>query len=114
MRKRYSLFALFSFLSAGVFAQDLIVASINTPNVACGHTSSEVVSILVLNVGGATALAPYTISYSVNNGAPVTQNITGASNNISSPLGSKSFNFTTTVNMSSPGIYNFKAWVTLA
>ena len=104
-----SLILPFHFLSA----QDLSVSFIISPSTACGHTNAEPVTIFIQNNSGIPATVPYTISYQVNGGAIITENVVNPGDNIGvAPSNTKTKVFATTVNMTTPGVYNFKAWVT--
>jgi gliding motility-associated-like protein len=92
-------------------AQDLSVVFITAPSTACGHTNSETVTIQLFNAGGVRVKPPYTITYRVNGGLPVVQ--AAAAGDSIDPGNFLFKSFATTVNMSTPGIYNFQAYVTV-
>ncbi len=113
MKKRIFLFGLLCAFSGAIFGQDLRVILINQPSTACGHTNSENVIITINNASGTdTAFAPYDITYTINNGTPVTQTITGSANDIL-PGGFSFQTFSTTADLSSAGVYDFKSWATI-
>jgi gliding motility-associated-like protein len=92
-------------------SQDLSVVFITSPSTACGHTNSETVTIQLFNAGAVQVKPPYTITYRVNGGPPVVQ-VAAIGDSINA--GAFLFkSFSSTVNMATPGIYNFQAFVTV-
>lgn len=84
---------------------DFAALSVDMPGlIAAG---SNTVAGTVINVGG-SAINSLTLNYSINNGAAVTQNVTGL--NIA-PLAQYSFNHGTPWVTSGSGTYNVKVWV---
>lgn len=91
---------------------DLSLLLINQPITACGHTSSETVSISLFNPSSGTVKPPYNIVYvNHNTGDTVVQAAAAGDSVQASSFFGK--NFVTTVNMAVSGVYNFSAWVEL-
>jgi hypothetical protein len=103
--------------SSHLLAQDLALAlpagEILQPVSGCSLGSNENVSIRIFNFGTALpAGSLFTVSYTINSGAPVSELV-----QLTSPLLShSSFNYTFTLqtNLSAPGNYIFDASVSLA
>ena len=79
------------------------LTAVTAPNNAsgCTLTSTEPVTVTVFNYGGA-AITDYTVSYSINGGTPVVENVTGA--NIA-PASSVDYTFTQTADLSALDYY---------
>lgn len=90
-------------------ANDLGVASILTPSGTCGLSATTQVQVRISNFGSA-AQTSIPAAYRVNNGPIVTQTFTG---NLASGQ-TADFTFSTTSNLSAPGVYTIKAWTTLS
>ncbi|MGQ9846187.1 MAG: fibronectin type III domain-containing protein, partial [Bacteroidales bacterium] len=86
---------------------DLAVTQIIQPSSGCGLTANEPITIKVKNL----ATQPYTninVSYSINNGTPITPEIISQTLN---PGDSLTYTFTTTADLSAYGNYTIKAYV---
>lgn len=59
------------------------------------------------NISASTTVTSYEIGYRIDNGTPVTENISGQTLN---PGNFVTKNFSTPLNMSTPGIYTLKVW----
>ncbi len=85
---------------------DFAALSVDMPNlIAAG---SNIVSGTVINVGGNT-INSLTLNYSIDNGAPVTQSVSGL--NVA-PLGQYTFNHGTPWVSTGSGTFTVKVWVT--
>jgi hypothetical protein len=94
-------------------AQDLSVVQIVSPQSGCALGANENVVVNVRNFGpNLPAGASFAVSYTINAGSPVTENVV-----LAAPLLSNSmfgYGFTTAANLSTPGTYFFDASVSLA
>jgi len=83
------------------------LTAITAPNNdgGCTLTATEPVTVTVFNYGGA-AITDYTVSYTVNGGTPVVENVTGA--NIA-PATSADYTFAQTADLSSLDYYTINA-----
>lgn len=88
---------------------DLSMISIDSPNTSTTLTSSESIVVSIKNEGINTETG-FQVSYSINGGTTVTESpaITLAPNEIAQ------YTFTTTANLSAPGVYSITATVTMA
>lgn len=92
-------------------ARDLDVKVMTAPTTTrCGaYTANETVAVFVTNAGSQPA-SNFTMSYTVNGGTPVVQNVTRTI-----PSGdTATIFFTTPANLSARGIYNIRAYSTWA
>lgn len=92
--------------ASGINAQ---LRRIVSPVSACGMGANEVVRVRVANVGG-TTINGYTVCYKIGAGAPVCETVSTTILACDSVL----HTFATPANLSVPGQYNFKAYVTVA
>jgi hypothetical protein len=83
-------------------------SALGLPASACGLSATQPISFTINNVG-TNPIGPFQVGYSINGGAPVFENFTGTL----APSTNQVFTFATTANMSTPGLYNVKAWVTV-
>lgn len=90
-------------------ANDIGVLRIESPNSACGLSAAETVTVKIFNYGGASQ-SNFPVSYTINNGTPVTETVTQtlASND------SITYTFTATANLATPAAYNFAAFTGLS
>jgi hypothetical protein len=89
-------------------ALELGLTALQSPTSGCDLTTTETVTIDILN-SGQNAASNFTVGYSVNGGAFVTATIAG-------PLasaGTQTYTFTTTANLSAAGPHTVKAFVNL-
>jgi gliding motility-associated-like protein len=111
--KRILTLLAFLFLSAGISAQDLSVIAIPAPVSGCGLTSTQAVTIRIFNYGpNLPAGSSFNVSYTINAGVPVVELLTLSSNMLTNST--LNYTFTTTANLSVPGIYEFDATVSIA
>lgn len=117
MVKRYAVLAGFIFLSYfNSFSQDLALASpvgnFSSPVTGCSLTSTETVTVNMFNFGSnLPAGTAFQVSYTINAGAPVVENVV-----LSSTLLANStftYTFATPANLSVPATYTFTATVSL-
>jgi len=71
-------------------------------------TASEAVKLTIKNLDDVTSSGSYNLSYQINGGSVITETV---NTNINS-LATFTYTFTATANLSAPGTYQFKAWVT--
>jgi hypothetical protein len=88
---------------------DAQMKRIVSPVSACGMTSNEVVRVRIANVGG-SPINGYTACYKIGAGAPVCETVATVIPSCDSVL----HTFATPADLSVPGQYNFKAYVTVA
>lgn len=118
MIKRYAAVAGFIFLSHfNIFSQDLAltapIGSFSSPITACNLSSTETVTVNLFNFGSNLPMGTsFDVSYTINGGAPVTENVVLASTLLANST--YTYTFTTPANLSVPGTYTFTATVTLA
>ena len=98
-------------------AQDLALAApsgiISSPVSGCGLTSTETVSVSIFNFGTTLpAGTVFTVSYTVNGGAPVNEMVTLTSSFFGNS--SYAYSFSTKANLSVAGTYTLTASVSLA
>lgn len=87
---------------------DAHLKRIVSPVSACGLTSNEVVRVRIANVGG-TPINGYTVCYKIGANTPVCETVSTVIPSCDSVL----HTFATPANLSVPGQYNFKAYVTV-
>ncbi|MCT8339632.1 GEVED domain-containing protein [Flavobacteriaceae bacterium TK19130] len=88
---------------------DIGVSSILSPNSGENLTASETVTVTINNYGGEPQ-SDFDVSYTINDGTPVTETVAG-------PLEGNSdvdYTFTQTADLSAFGTYNFTAYTDLA
>ena len=90
-------------------SEDISAVSIDGPSSSCAMSGQEVISATVENLGGNDVYA-FNLSYSVNGGAAVTETIADTL----LVGGTLSHDFTTTVDMSTPGLYEIVVFTTMA
>jgi hypothetical protein len=90
-------------------SQDAELFSIVSPTSGCGLSASEIVEVKVVNAG-ITSISNFPVSISVNNGTPLTETITATL----LPQDTLLYTFTGTVNLSTVGAYNLKAYTALS
>lgn len=76
------------------------------PRSDCAMTAAEQVGVRIYNAGADT-LTSFNVSYRINNGAIITE----AVSTVLLPVDTLDYFFTTTANLSTPGNYVFKFWV---
>lgn len=97
--------AIDDFVLTDILPNDLGVSALIAPNDGCGLTATETLSIRVENFG-TQAQDTLRIGYKINNGTPVLQTVI---QNLASKQ-STVLNFSTTANLSTPGIYTIKTF----
>lgn len=111
MRKILLFFIPLVALAGIIKAQTNLAATFVFPGVSsCSLTGNQSVSVGVFNSFTSTNLSnvPFNISYTINNGPPVTE---VANFPTLGPSQSAVYTFTTLANLSSPGVYNFVAYI---
>lgn len=88
---------------------DAGVTALAQPSSGCILSGSESLAVEVSNFGGDT-LFTWTVSYSLNNGAAVTETV----NDTLAPSGSHTYTFSATEDLSNDGSYTIEAWVNIA
>lgn len=88
---------------------DLALVSIDSPQSSATLTASEIITVTIKNEGTGTETA-FNVSYSINGGTPVVQNVGSLS---LTPNQLASFSFTATADLSQPGPYNIVASVNM-
>ncbi|MBU0763238.1 MAG: hypothetical protein KJ607_00220, partial [Bacteroidetes bacterium] len=90
-------------------SKDIGVTVISSPVSWCGLTSAETVTVTVENFGE-TTVNNFDVSYTIDGGAPVTENVTSTL----SPGATLDYSFTATADLSGLTSYDFEAYTTLA
>jgi gliding motility-associated-like protein len=116
MRKLFTGLLFMSLLQSAQ-SQDLAMApplgTFLAPVSGCSLTANETVTIRIFNAGAMLpAGTSFNVSYSVNAGAPVTELITLGANFASATT--LTYSFTSTADLSAPGVYSIDATVSLA
>jgi gliding motility-associated-like protein len=93
-------------------SQDLRLFSLASPASGCMLSNQENVSIVVINVGPTISGGSFDATYTLNNGAPVTETILLPPNFNNGSLISYTFN--ATADLSVPGTFSFDAYINLA
>ncbi|MEG2665667.1 MAG: choice-of-anchor J domain-containing protein, partial [Bacteroidales bacterium] len=70
-------------------------------------SNKEAIGIEVYNYSSEVEIPNYTLSYSINNASPITESI----NTPLAPKATKTYTFNTKADLSNPGLYFIKAWV---
>ena len=91
-----------------LFTNDVGVSSITAPVTGSNLTSSEIVSVIIENFG-AISQTNIPIYYSIGGAPPISETYTDTLN----PGASRTYNFTTTADLSVLGTYNFTAYTNL-
>ena len=84
---------------------DIALISIDSPVTGCGLTATETITVTISNAGS-TVMDTIPVSYSLDGGAVVTDTIIATLN----PGDSLTYSFTTTADLSTPGVYTIDAW----
>jgi len=115
MKKIITLLSLVLISKFSVGQQDAALAppsgSFTSPVSGCSLTSTENVTIRIFNYGPGSITTPFNVSYTINGGAPVVENIPAP--NIPQNT-SFTYTFTTKADLSVPGTYSFDATVSVA
>jgi len=91
--------------SFAVLSSTLDIAATNAPtSLSIGNNS---IAVSYANLTSGTTISSLDIGYNVNNGTPVTQSLSSLS---IAPGTSGSTNFSTLLNISTPGVYTLKVW----
>ena len=90
-------------------AQEAKMMALTAPADGCGLSTTEAVKVKFKNTG-TQPITSINLSYTVNNGAPVTA--TAAPINVL-PGDSLTYTFAQTANLATPGAYSFVAWCNL-
>ena len=114
--KRYLLLLFFIVSILSHRAQDLALAfpngAITSPSSGCGLTATETVAVSVYNPGTTLPVGTsFTLSYTLNGGAPITENVTLTS--AFSQNTSFTYSFTAKADLSVQGTYTLTASVSL-
>ncbi len=88
---------------------DIGVTQILSPTTGYNKSNNESVSVIVKNYGASTVNS-YDVAYTVNGGTAVSQSVTTSI----APFAVDTISFTTTVDMSTQGSYNFNCYTVLA
>lgn len=115
MRKLFTGLALMSLFNA-TYAQDLAMApplgTFLSPASGCSLSSTETIEIRIFNAGPTLpAGTNFTVSYTINGGAPVTEMVVLGANLINNTT--FLYTFTTLADLSVPGVYSIDANVSL-
>lgn len=92
------------------YGQDIGLVNISTPVTGCMLSANENITVQIFNFGP-NINNNFNVSYILNGGTPVTETIVLGSPFLSSS--SYTYTFTSQANLSTPGIYTFKAYTTL-
>lgn len=112
MKRLVTLFAVL-FLSVTAFAQDLSVIAITEPVSGCALTANESVTIRIFNFGpNLPAGTSFNVSYTINAGGPVTENVVLGSTLLTNST--LNYTFITPADLSIAGTYTFTATVSIA
>lgn len=90
-------------------AKDLALVSIIDPASSCGLVSNQIIKLKVFNNGSQPA-SGYSINYQINNLPVVTELVSQTLN----PSGTADLTFASPANLSLPGDYLLKVWITFA
>ena len=113
MRKIFTLFSLI-LIGKIALAQDVSVIAITAPVSGCSLSATSSVTINVRNIGLTDLTGvPFDLSYTIDGGPPVTETVVAGFTPFASNT-TVSYTFTTTANLSVPGVYTFTAYSTLA
>jgi len=86
---------------------DVAVTSVTSPTLLV----DTLLTVNIKNNGNLELSSGVNVSYSINNGEIITAPFTGYP---ISALSQKAFSFPTNVDMTTPGVYNFKVWASIA
>lgn len=90
------------------FSSDAALNTLTIPSSQCGYSTTESIEISGQN-NGISTITSLPVHYQVNGGGIVSETIATAI-----PAGSNfNYTFTTTTNLSTPGLYSIKAWTSL-
>lgn len=105
--------ALLALLCVGnAVAQDLATVAITMPQSGCALSANESVTIGLFNYGPTLpAGSVFNVAYTINAGAPVTENVVLGSNLLRNSR--LAYTFTTQANLATPANYTFDATVNL-
>ena len=92
-----------------MFSEDASVTAFTAPNTGCGLGATDTVSILIENFGVDTIFS-FDVCYVMNAGTPACETVTDTI----LPGGVYAHTFTATVDLTTPGQYDFDAYVTVA
>ena len=97
------------------FDNDFKAVSLDAPNTGRENTASaktgiEPVKLTIKNLDDISSSGTYSLSYQINGGSIITENTSV----VIPSLSTYTYTFTSTANLLTPGIYNFKVWVTRA
>ncbi|NOG58692.1 MAG: T9SS type A sorting domain-containing protein [Bacteroidetes bacterium] len=90
-------------------ANDLQVSRLTSPFSGCGLTNSETITAVIKNIGSLPA-TNFNVAYTLNNGTPVSENISATIAGGDSLV----YTFTTNANLSTVGVYNIRAYTIYA
>lgn len=104
---RHRLALLATLCVGNAVAQDLATVAITMPQSGCTLTANESVTVSVFNYGPTLpAGSVFNASYTINAGAPVTENVVLGSNLLRNSR--FIYTFSTQANLSTPGTYTFR------
>lgn len=89
-------------------ADDIGVIAINSPTDGCGLSSTETVSVEIVNFG-TNAQSNFNVGYDMNGTPVVPETVTSTLN----PNDTITYTFSSTADLSTPGVYNFDAYTIL-
>lgn len=101
---------LFILTSTIGFSQDIGILTSSSPVSGCELSNSELVTVVVFNFGGSYS-GSFDVSYSINGGVPVTENVTLSPFPATSTF---SYTFTTPADLSNANTYNFQFYTNVA
>jgi subtilase family serine protease len=85
---------------------DIGASLLVAPKTGCGLPTNTPVVLQITNYGGLPQ-SGFNVSYAMNGGTLITENVGGLT---VQPGGKSNYTFTATVNVSTPGVYNFRAF----
>jgi len=94
---------------AGNQVNDIGITAIPTPFTNCGLTATSKVKVRIRNNGN-TPQTGFTVSYRINNGAVITENVGSLT---ITPASTTDYEFNTTANLAATGQYTIRAYTSL-
>jgi gliding motility-associated-like protein len=114
MKKIITLLSLVLISKFSIGQQDAALAppsgSFTSPVSGCSLTNAENVTVRIFNYGPGSITVPFTVSYTINGGAPVTEMVPATTIFQNT---SYQYTFTTKADLSVPGTYTFDATVSV-
>ncbi|MBI2270498.1 MAG: gliding motility-associated C-terminal domain-containing protein [Bacteroidetes bacterium] len=109
IKRAIALFNILLILNIVSAQPDVGITGSTSPISGCMLTASETVSVKICNYGDSLKV-PFNVSYMINNGSPVTENVPA---NTIMPGDTLTYSFSTKANLSSPGSFSIKAYTSL-